>query len=170
MNIVLIRHADAGERDATKWPDDALRPLTPEGRRRHAQVSRAMREMGIRFEFLFSSPLIRALQTAEVVADIYAFGQATKVSEALGPACTGTKVVQLVAKLPPDARVALVGHEPSFSRTAAELIGAPEARIELKKSGAIGIAFEGAPAVGGGTLRYVLRPGQLRRVLKGGKH
>jgi len=125
--------------------------------------------MGIRFEFLFSSPLIRALQTAEVVADIYAFGEATKVSEVLGPACTGAKIASLLAKLPADGRVALIGHDPRFSLAAAELIGAPEAHIELKKSGAIGIAFEGAPAVGSGTLKFILRPGQLRRVLKGAR-
>lgn len=165
MEVILIRHAKAGSADPNTWPDDRQRPLTAEGVSEQRQAARAMKKMGITFEFLATSPLVRAVQTSEVVAEVYRWKEPPQVAEELGPTCTPAGVVKLLAKFPPDATVALVGHEPSFSRVAAALIGkSGDAAIELKKSGVIGIAFEGHPAPGAGTLLYHLKPGHLRKI------
>jgi phosphohistidine phosphatase len=165
MDIILVRHAEAGSRDPNSWPDDGARPVTAEGRKKHIAVAKAMRQMGIEFEFLVTSPLVRARETAEILAEMFGWNEPPQESPALGPDCTTAGVVKLLAKFPPTATVCLVGHEPSFSQLAASLISkSGDASIELKKSGVIGIAFDGAAAVGAGRLKYLWRPGQLRRV------
>lgn len=165
MDVLLIRHAKAGNADPNTWPDDRLRPLTAEGVSEQRAAARAIKKLGITFDFLVTSPLLRATQTAEVVAEVYRWKEPPQVAEELGPSCTAAGVVKLLAKFPPDATVALVGHEPSFSRVSAALIGkSGDAAIELKKSGVIGIAFEGHPAPGAGALLYHLKPGHLRKI------
>lgn len=164
MILVLVRHAEAGKRDQDKWPDDDLRPITPDGRRRQTECAHAMKRVGIAADKLFTSPLLRAVQTAEVLQEIYGIKEATQ-TDALGHECTVSTVVKLVQQLPEDGSVMLVGHEPSFSRVAAALIGrSADAGIELKKSGVIGIEFDGPVAHGMGTLLYLLKPGFLRKI------
>lgn len=164
MDVLFIRHAEAGSRDPNTWPDDDLRPLTPDGRRKQRASARGMKRLGISFDFLVTSPLLRAKQTAEIVGDVYAWKEPPQLAEVLGHGCTPAAVVKLLAKFPPQAAVALVGHEPDFSTVAAALAGrSGDARLELKKSGVIGIEFDGAADLGAGTLQYVLKPGQLRK-------
>jgi phosphohistidine phosphatase len=167
VDVILIRHAEAGDRDAAQYPNDDLRPITAEGRRKQSAFARVMKQMGIRFSFLVTSPLERAVQTAEVVDEVFGHKDAPTLSDALGNACTPPSVLKVLAKFPPDATVAMVGHEPALSRVAAAFI-APggEAHIELKKSGVIGIGFPGLPELGRGTLLYHLKPGHLKK-LKG---
>ena len=167
MDLMLIRHAEAGERDPAKYPDDGLRPITPEGRRKMVQMAGVMKKMGLRFDFLVSSPLVRALQTAEVLAEVFEHTEGPQTSDVLGLSCTAAGIVNLLGKYPPDSAVALVGHEPSFSASAGALIGAGRnVQIVLKKGGTIGLAFEGAPEVGTGALAFHLKPGHLKRLAK----
>jgi phosphohistidine phosphatase len=167
VDILLIRHAEAGERDPTKFPNDDLRPVTPSGRRKMTRVVRAMHAMGIEFEYLVSSPLVRAMETAEIVAEVFDMNEPPQVDEALGKDCSAESVLKLLGRYPPGASVALVGHEPAFSKVAAALTGvSADAHIELKKGGTAGIGFEGAAALGKGRLMYLLKPGQLKRLAK----
>ena len=164
MDVILIRHAEAGDRDAAKFPNDDRRPITAEGRKRQTTIARAMKKMGISFDHLVTSPLDRAVQTAEVLAEVFGFKEAPTVHEALGHTCTPRNVLKLLAKFPPKGSVALVGHEPAFSQVASALVSRDgDLRIELKKSGVIAIGFPAAPELGKGTLLYVLKPGHLRR-------
>ncbi len=166
MDILLIRHAEAGDRDDAKWPDDDLRPVSDEGRQKQADCARAMRKLGVKFEYLVTSPLLRARETAAILAEIYGYQDEPQVSDALGHGCVAGTVVTLLAKFPPHGRVALVGHEPAFSQVAAALIGGPDTGITLKKSGVIGIAFDGPAEVGHGALEFLLKPGQLRKLAR----
>lgn len=165
MEVILIRHAKAGNRDPNTWPNDDKRPLTPQGVEEQHEAARVMRRMGVRFDFLVTSPLLRARQTAEAIAEAYRWEEPPLESEALGHGYSVAAVVKLLAKFPPDSHVALVGHEPDLSHLAAALVGPDGAtRIVLKKSGVIGIEFEGAAEVGAGTLVYHLKPGHLRKL------
>jgi phosphohistidine phosphatase len=167
MDLILIRHAEAGERDPNSWPDDGQRPVTAEGRRKQVAAAQAMQRMGIEFDFLVTSPLVRARQTAEIVAEVYGWKEPPLADEILGTGCTAAAVVKLLAKFPPNAAVALVGHEPAFSQVAAALVGrSGDARLRLKKGGVIGIAFDGPAESGRGELEYLLKPGQLRRAAR----
>src|SRR5688572_27723234 len=70
MLLLLVRHAHAGDRDSSKWPDDTQRPLTDKGRKTHAKVSRTLRNLELAPELLLTSPWLRALQTAGIMHDV----------------------------------------------------------------------------------------------------
>ena len=167
MDVLLIRHGKAAERDPNRWPDDDKRPLTADGAAEMRDVCAGMLKLGVEFEYLVTSPLVRARQTADILAEAFEWKEPPQVAEVLGDNCTAPRVLQLLAKSPPDARVALVGHEPAFSRVAAELIGrSGDAALELKKGGVVTISFEGPAALGLGSLGSLLKPSQLRKAGK----
>src|SRR5882672_10959345 len=68
MLILIVRHAQAGDQDPKKYPDDTLRPLTRKGREIHAEVSRLLRKRKIIPGAIYTSPWKRAMQTAQVMA------------------------------------------------------------------------------------------------------
>jgi len=165
MEIILIRHAKAEARDPNSWPDDDQRPLTAEGRAEQRAASRAMKKMGVKFDFLLTSPLVRARETADLVAKGYRWTEAPQVVEELGHGYAVGAIIKLLAKFPPAAAVAMVGHEPDLS----DLAGALTTRdgrlsIAVKKSGVVGIEFDGPAEAGKGTLLYHLKPGHLRKL------
>ena len=140
MEVILIRHAKAEARDANSWPDDDQRPLTVEGRAEQRAAARAMKKMGIKFDFLVTSPLLRARETADLVAKGYRWTEAPQVAEELG-------------------------HEPDLSDLAGALISKNcDVNIAVKKSGVVGIEFDGPAEAGKGTLLYHLKPGHLRKL------
>src|SRR5256885_16047970 len=71
MQIYLLRHAIAETRDPERYPVDANRPLTREGRGRMARAARGMRSLGLRFDLVLTSPLVRARQTARLVVPVF---------------------------------------------------------------------------------------------------
>jgi phosphohistidine phosphatase len=167
MDLILIRHAEAGERDPNSWPDDDLRPVSADGQRKQIAAAEGMLRLGIEFDFLVTSPLLRARQTAEILAQAYAWKEPPLADDILGHGCTTAAVVKLLAKFPPTASVALVGHEPAFSKVAAALVGrSADAALRLRKSGIIGIRFDGPAVAGQGMLEYLLKPGQLRKAAR----
>jgi len=165
MEIILIRHAKAESRDANTWPDDDVRPLTAEGRAEQRAATRAMKKMGIKFDFLVSSPLLRARETTDIVAKGYRWAEAPQVADELGHGYSPGAVVKLLAKFPPSAVVALVGHEPDLSDLTAALVTKDgRLNIAVKKSGVVGIEFDGPAEAGKGTLLFHLKPGHLRKL------
>jgi len=164
MKVILLRHADAGSRDAARWPNDDERPVSPEGRVKQAACARAMKKMGIRFDVLVSSPLLRARETADIVADVFGYQDEILTDDALGHRCSAAAITGLLARHAPGSRVLLVGHEPTFSLAAGAFIGrSGDAGLVLKKSGVIGLTFDGIPAPGAGALEYLLKPKHLLR-------
>ena len=169
MRLILMRHAHAGEADPRRWPDDRQRPLSDKGRRRHAVVADALRRMGVRFDRLLSSPLVRARQTADIIAAVYGGAPAIEETPALGDRATLADLLAALARLPADAAVLCVGHEPFLSEAEAALIsrGGP-VRIEMRKSGVAGLDFKGRPVAGAGTLLYHFRPRELLALAESG--
>ncbi len=165
MEIILIRHAKAETRDPNTWPDDDLRPLTAEGRAEQRAATRSMKKMGIKFDFLVTSPLLRARETADIVAKGYRWPEPPQVADELGHDYGVGAVVKLLGKFPPDTTVALVGHEPDLSDLAGALV-TKDGRLDIavKKSGVVGIEFDGPAEAGKGTLLYHLKPGHLRKL------
>lgn len=165
MELILVRHAKAEARDANSWPDDDQRPLTAEGRAEQRAAARAMKMMGIKFDFLLTSPLLRARETADLLGKGYRWSEAPQVAEELGHGYDVAAIVKLLAKFPPGSSVAMVGHEPDLS----DLTGALTTKdgrlnIAVKKSGVVGIEFDGPAEAGKGTLLFHLKPGHLRKL------
>src|SRR5512134_28099 len=88
MRLLLMRHADAGHPDRDRWPDDRDRPLTERGRREHRRVVASLHGGGVILDRLLSSPLRRAVETADIVAAVYSRPDSAEIVEALGEGAT----------------------------------------------------------------------------------
>jgi phosphohistidine phosphatase len=163
MRVLLFRHGPAGERDPERWPDDALRPLSPRGIGRTRDAAAGIARLERRIARILASPLQRAMETAEILAERWERKVAVESIDALAPGRSFRPILQRLSTDSADETVALVGHEPDLGKLAGVLlIGAPAA-LPLKKAGACLIAFEGAVAPGEGRLEWFLPPGALRR-------
>ena len=144
MRITLIRHAEAGD-DA---PRDDARALTARGRQDARRMGRGLARRGVTFSLIVTSPLVRAVQTAEIVAAQVGYRERVLVTDALVPEAPVSQVVSFLASLAgtPEATpsVALVAHEPILSALAAELTRRPR-HPPLKKAEALRIRMEGGP-------------------------
>lgn len=165
MLLLLVRHAQAGERDAERWPDDSLRPLTNPGRAAQARVSRALRRLDAAPDLIVTSPWVRALQTAEIMADEMGVDADPVECVALTVEPSLPTIAQCLPDLEPDATVAFVGHSPYIEDLASLLLSGAPARtaVDFPKSGVMGIESERLEA-GAGTLRFFLRPKQMERL------
>jgi phosphohistidine phosphatase len=162
LELYLIRHGLAAER-GKDWPDDSKRPLTPEGIARLRKSARGLNALGVGFDQIVTSPLVRTRQTADVIAEELKEHPPVATSDALAPAGSSAQVIQEITRHVRKARVALVGHEPNLGELAAQLIGA-RTPLEFKKGGICRIDFDMLPPKGGGMLRWFLTPKMLRKL------
>jgi phosphohistidine phosphatase len=164
MKLLIIRHAIAAEREDFSGPNDDLRPLTDEGREKMKRNVAGLRVLLPQIDTLATSPLLRAQQTAEIVAHAYAIDK-TAVTDALVPEEPYAKLERWLAKHAEERVVAVVGHEPHLSGLATWLVtGANESGIALKKGGACLIDFARRAKSGEGTLEWLLTPRILGRI------
>lgn len=121
MQAILIRHAEAV--DETLALRDPHRHLTARGRDQARALGERLRAMGIAPTHVWTSPLVRALQTAELVASGLGTPVAVEALPALGPDGSEHEVATAVRALAADHCVLLVGHEPSMSAIGGLLVG-----------------------------------------------
>jgi phosphohistidine phosphatase len=162
LELYLIRHGEAEER-GKDYPDDSKRPLTSQGLARLKKEARALEALGVGFDQIITSPLVRTRQTADVFADTLKPKPPVAMSDALAPAGTPAAVIQELGRHMKKARIALVGHEPNIGELAARLIGA-RTPIPFKKGEICRIDFEVFPPKGTGQLRWFVPPKLLRRL------
>lgn len=162
MRLLIIRHAIAVARGTPDIPDDE-RPLTGRGRRRFRAAARGLARLLKRPDFVLSSPLPRARQTAEIAARQW--GKGVEVLEE--PALAGGSVEEIAARLdrhPGDATVVIVGHEPDVSELLARVLGTPhDERLTFKKGGAALVDVPGSLLEGGSLVWYL--PPRLMRLM-----
>ena len=68
MDLYIVRHAWAADRDDPRWPEDDLRPLTEAGKERFAQMAAMLVDRGMKPELIATSPLVRCVETAQFLA------------------------------------------------------------------------------------------------------
>ena len=161
IELYLVRHAIAAER-GPRYPDDRLRPLTPAGSKKFSDSIPGLVEIGVHLDMVLTSPLVRARDTAIILAAGLKPKPPVSETEALAPGGRPpalTEVIKTHAKK--NRRLALVGHEPDLGELAARLIGA-RGSIAFKKGGICFIETEGATPTGPGTLHWMLTPKALR--------
>ena len=159
MELFVIRHAIAVP--GSMLLADADRPLTPKGRTRFSQAVMGLQRLNIRFDWLYHSPWLRAVETAELLAPVLAGTAVCSPALARAPS---QEVLDALA----GARVALVGHEPWMGELVAWLTtGAPpDGSVFAFKRG--GVAWlEGQPQPGRMVLRAFLPPKVLRALGEG---
>ena len=162
LELYLIRHGVAAER-GEEFPDDSKRPLTSEGIARLRKEAKALEGLGVSFDQILSSPLVRARQTADVFAEELKGKPPIANTDALTPAGSPGAVIQELGKHMRKARIALVGHEPNMGELAAFLIGAKVA-LPFKKGAICRIDFSVFPPKGKGELIWFVPPRMLRKL------
>ncbi len=132
MDLYFLRHGLAGH--ASQWEgDDWERPLTDEGRARLRREGETIARLEIAPEVLLSSPLRRALETAQTVAPYLADAPPIGVDKRLAPGFGLKQLAQILEAYAGSGSLMLVGHEPDFSTTIGRLIGG--GKVVCKKGG-----------------------------------
>lgn len=126
MRLYFLRHGIAQDLSSS----DFARELTERGRARVVGAAKVMKQAGIQPAAIFTSPRLRSLQTAQIVADALQVG--LTVSEAVNFGFDRSDVQALTRALPDDAEVMFVGHNPDMSEVVNQLTGSA---IAMKKSG-----------------------------------
>lgn len=154
MQVYLLRHGVA-EKDSAGMKD-AERALTQDGRRKLRQVLKAASEAKVKPTLILSSPLKRAMQTAEIAKSVLDYQNEIVRSKALLPGTSVEEVWQEIRTHKDEPALMLVGHNPQFALLSGYLLGAAEVQVEFKKGALLRIDFEQFRAQPKGTLRSYL--------------
>jgi phosphohistidine phosphatase len=167
--LFFLRHGIAVEAGAKGCKQDSDRYLTAEGRQKLLQVAAALTVLEVSFDLVFSSPYVRARQTAELIAKKLGLTRELRLTEHLQPGGSFKALLQEIRRLKPaPASLLFVGHEPDLSLAASHLVsGSSAVRFELKKAGLIALEA-GSLVPGGAALQYMWTPRQMRLIAAGG--
>jgi phosphohistidine phosphatase len=135
MELYILRHAIAVERGTAGFEDDSLRPLTDKGAKKMVRIAQGMLALEFSLDAIYSSPYVRARQTAEIVADVFDARDRLVLTPHLAVGGKPGDLLKLVNGAG-GASVMLVGHEPYLSTLISMLIaGTENVPITLKKGG-----------------------------------
>jgi phosphohistidine phosphatase len=162
VELYLVRHAIAAER-GDAYPDDTKRPLTAEGITRMRRITKGLAALGVSVDQVLTSPLVRARQTAEILAQGLASKPPVATSAALAPGGRVTALIEDLSKYSRRSRIAVVGHEPDLGQLAARLIGT-RGTVTFRKGGVCRIDLDALPPTGPGHLVWFATPRMLRKM------
>ena len=151
MILYFLRHGDAG---APLPADDDARELSEHGRAALRAAAPLWRRLNLRPDVVISSPLPRALQTAELLCA--AVGGTPTTNDGLRPGASWGQLARAMAAHPDARRVMFVGHEPDLSTAIVELTGA--ASVRMRKGGLACLEFYGVPEPGGAEIAWLIDP------------
>jgi phosphohistidine phosphatase len=161
MKIYLIRHGDAVEVGEGEVKE-VERYLTARGREEMRRVAEKLVEMGVRFDGVLTSPLVRAVQTAEIVVAAVGFEGPVEACPALAAGrWTRKAIAEALAERDLSGSYALVGHNPDMERIASALLGVSAVVVPFEKGTVCLIEGEGEPFQNEGRFRWALRPRDL---------
>ncbi|WP_159790787.1 phosphohistidine phosphatase SixA [Sodalinema gerasimenkoae] len=144
LQLYLIRHGIAADRHPQTYPDDRQRPLTDAGVKKTRKIAKRLAELGLHFDHLLTSPLIRAQQTAEILVNAK-LSTKPEISATLAPAGELQDWLTWYNTIPKtgnngDVAIAVVGHQPDLGQWAEQLIwGEVREKLIVKKAGVIGV-------------------------------
>jgi phosphohistidine phosphatase len=154
LKLYFLRHGQAGNR--LDWHgDDSKRPLTVEGKKRMKREAAAISKLEFPLDIILSSPLVRASQTAEIVAEAQGSAARLITDDRLAPGFSPKDLAAIVAEHRDAGGLMLVGHEPDFSETISQVTGG--GRLTIKK-GALAFVELEDPASLKGTLVWLIPP------------
>ena len=164
MEVILVRHAIAHERNRKRWPNDALRPLTSAGREKFRKAARGLAPWLPRSAVILTSPWVRARDTAAMLAKAARHAKAVECMELAGNE-SALRAFELL-RTRKEKTVVLVGHEPNLGEFLSAALGGERKRlkIEFKKGGAACIDFQRQVEPGQATLCWMLPPRFLRAI------
>jgi phosphohistidine phosphatase len=168
MDVYLLRHGDALPVGSEGIRTDDERTLSDEGRREIREVAASLQRLKVDPDAILSSPLIRARETADIVAQEAGKKEVTSCDE-LGHGFSPAGLLARLRELPRKSSLILVGHQPDLGSFASFLLtgDANAIDISLKKGGLCWIEFDNQAAAGKGTLRWLLTQKHLRVMATG---
>jgi phosphohistidine phosphatase len=160
MDLYLLRHAIAEDVAETGHGADSERRLTPEGTKKMRRIAAGLKESGVGFDLILSSPYARARQTAEIVAGVFGLKKALEIAPELTPHGNPRKLVDSLTDTYKKRRsVVLVGHEPYLSTLISLLLsGDTSLDIHLKKGGICKLTADELAYGRCATLEWLLTP------------
>ncbi len=163
MFLYLLRHGDA--QTEASLPDEQ-RALTAEGIVSVQRVARALEAMMLRFDAVYTSPLLRARETAELALSAFDQRPAARETEFLKVGFDFQKLFELLNRHSPDAHLLLVGHEPYFSQLISTLLtGTLDVKIDVRKSSLCCVEVSHPIQPCRGSLKWLLPP-QMMEVIR----
>ena len=145
----LLRHGEAVSHDSKPDPE---RELTARGERQSVAAGAALARLGLEFAAAYTSPLMRATDTARLACE--ALNIEPEEEKLLANGFDRDDALELLGRHDSDARVLVVGHEPSFSQVVYDLTGG---RVDFKKGAVVAVRLDGSR----GELIVMLRPREL---------
>ncbi|TMI28241.1 phosphohistidine phosphatase SixA [Candidatus Bathyarchaeota archaeon] len=156
IDLFILRHGEAGNR-MTVVEKDSERPLTPEGRTEMEKIAKSLKAIGLQTDRIYTSPLRRARETAEIAAKILQIPTLGEWDE-LKPDGSKTGLYRKLSRLGQNSRPILVGHEPYLTSMIGEIMGTTSAKIVLKKGGVAKVRITSFTPRVSGELRWLLTP------------
>lgn len=167
MELYILRHGEAGKR-LPSGGKDSERALTVSGKEELLEIAGALAKLDVRFDFVATSPLKRAVQTAEIVTTEMKVKKG-KIEEwnELKPEGSRPELYRKLSQFKQESSVLVVGHEPYLSTMISEIVfGSGTGGIILKKAGLAKIGLTALQPRPKGELRWLLTPRHLKRVAK----
>ena len=156
QQLWLLRHGEAVPHDSK--PDDE-RELTARGERQSVAAGAGLARLGVEFAAIYTSPKVRALDTARLAAE--SLNVDPEIEDVLGDGFEVDDALELLARHDGDARVLVVGHNPSFAQVVHDLTGG---RVDFKKGAVAAVRLRGRR----GELIVLLRPRELESLAVSG--
>ena len=159
MFLYLVRHAWAEDRGDPRWSTDDVRPLTNDGSKRFAKMAKRLNAADMAPSLLLTSPLVRCVQTAQILADNLKSRPEMKQMDALAP---NSDLAQILEQSNTNGQdVAWVGHEPDMGEMCAQLMGWPEGWVRFAKGSVAALRFPVAPPQAGQGVLYWMATAKL---------
>jgi phosphohistidine phosphatase len=165
MNLYFMRHSVALPADDPSVAHDGDRPLTPKGIKRTRKAARGLRRLNIPFDVILTSPVLRARQTADIVAAELGAEALVKEISSLAPESTVDHLLFGLIRYQNHKHLLLVGHEPLLSNALPVLLACPSpnsATFEFKKGAVCCIEIDALSPPSQCKLHWFLTPKQLR--------
>ncbi len=161
----MLRHSDAFPRGTPGYPNDD-RPLTEDGVKKFTEAAKAIPVLAGSFDVIISSPLIRALDSAKIAAEVSGYNKEIVKTEYMISGSPMRSLFNFLKYYNGKNKILLVGHEPHLGYLASFLLGIEEHVIEFKKGGMCRIDITKFPHEKPGVLKWHLTQKQLRKLGK----
>ena len=156
MQIYILRHGIA--EDGRAGEPDSDRALTSEGKKKLRNVLRVAREAGVKPSLILTSPYRRAVQTAQLAAEMLEYSGNLLRTEALEPGSHPQSVWEEIRSHKNEDEILLAGHEPLFGALTGYLLGCPNLQIDFKKGALACIEIDRFASEPRGVLKWILTP------------
>jgi phosphohistidine phosphatase len=164
MELIVVRHGIAVELGTAGVRRDGDRMLSKEGQRKTRLAAEGLAALGIRPDLIATSPLVRAVETARILANALGVRRPLETSDVLAPGWSPEETIAWLRERS-ESSLMLVGHMPDVADLAATLAsGSQEMGLEFKKACVCGLTCPPPVRKGGAALRYHLPPSVLRRL------